>query len=447
VVGIGASAGGLEAFTALLKALPPDTGMAFVLVQHMDPTHESMLKQILSKATTMPVAQVADGTRLEPNRVYVIPPNKDLTVDQGVLRLAKMGSEHLPINNFFSSLAKDRQEKAIGVILSGTASDGTRGLKAIKSFGGITFAQDQKSAQYTGMPISAVASGCVDFVLSPQQIAQRLQWLAQHPGVAPSEEMSKQPADSKALETVFRLLRTTTDVDFSLYKPATIKRRIQRRMLLRETPDLDQYVRYLQAHPSEIHDLFEDILIPVTSFFREPETFQALQNDIFPKIVADARKAKSIRIWVAGCSTGEEAYSIAIALLEYLGGHTTAAKIQIFGTDLSERGIQVARNGLYADSAVENVSRDRLRRFFLKTEGGYQIAKSIREICIFARHNLAQDPPFAKLDLISCQNVFIYLDAALQKRIMAGFHYALKLRLSRAWKIGNTRGLHGLLRP
>ena len=375
VVGIGASAGGLEAFTALLKALPPDTGMAFVLVQHMDPTHESMLKQILSKAATMPVAQVADGTRLEPNRIYVIPPNKDLTVDQGVLRLAKMDSVHLPIDNFFSSLAKDRQEKAIGVILSGTASDGTRGLKAIKSFGGITFAQDQKSAKYTGMPISAVASGCVDFVLPPQQIAQRLQWLAQHPGVAPSEEVSEQPEKSEALQTVFRLLRTTTDVDFSLYKSATIQRRIQRRMLVRETPDLDQYARYLQAHPSEIHDLFEDILIPVTSFFREPETFQALQNDIFPKIVANARKTKSIRIWVAGCSTGEEAYSFTIALLECLGGQTTAIKIQIFGTDLSERGIQVARNGLYADSAVENVSRDRLRRFFLKTECGYHIAK------------------------------------------------------------------------
>jgi PAS domain S-box-containing protein len=425
VVGIGASAGGLEAFIALLKALPPDTGMAFVLVQHMDPTHESMLKQILSKATPMPVGQVADGTRLEPNRVYVIPPNKDLTVDQGVLRLVKMGIEHLPIDNFFSSLARDQQEKAIGVILSGTASDGTRGLKAIKSFGGITFAQDQNSAKYTGMPMSAVTSGCVDFVLSPQQIAQRLQWLAQHPGAAPSEN-SEQPADSKALETVFRLLRTTTDVDFSLYKPATIKRRIQRRMLVRETPDLDQYVRYLHAHPSEIHDLFEDILIPVTSFFREPETFQALQNEIFPKIVANARKTKSIRIWVAGCSTGEEAYSIAIALLEHLGGHSTAIKIQIFGTDLSERGIQVARNGLYAESAVQNVSRDRLRRFFLKTESGYQIAKSIREICIFARHNLAQDPPFAKLDLISCQNVFIYLEAALQKRILAGFQYALQ---------------------
>jgi PAS domain S-box-containing protein len=425
VVGIGASAGGLEAFTALLKALPPDTGMAFVLVQHMDPKHESLLYQLLSKATTMPVAQVADRTRLEPNRVYVIPPNKDLTVDRGVLRLANLRSGPMPIDNFFSSLARDRQEKAIGVILSGTASDGTRGLKAIKGVGGITFAQDQKTAKYTGMPMSAVASGCVDFVLRPQQIAHQLQRLAQHPGVAASEEVSEPPEESEALQTVFRLLRTTTDVDFSLYKPATIKRRIERRMLLRETPDLDQYARYLQTHPSEIHDLFEDILIPVTSFFREPETFRVLQNDVFPKIT-HGRKAKSIRIWVAGCSTGEEAYSIAIALLEYLGSQATAVKIQIFGTDLSERGIQVARNGLYADSAVENVSQDRLRRFFLKTEGGYQIAKSIREICIFARHNLAQDPPFAKLDLISCQNVFIYLDASLQKRIMAGFHYALQ---------------------
>jgi two-component system CheB/CheR fusion protein len=425
VVGIGASAGGLEAFKALLKALPPDTGMAFVLVQHMDPKHESLLYQLLSKATAMPVAQVADRTSLEPNRVYVIPPNKDLTVDRGVLRLANLRSGHMPIDNFFSSLAKDQQEKAIGVILSGTASDGTRGLKAIKGFGGITFAQDQKSAKYSGMPMSAVASGYVDFVLPPQQIARQLRRLAEHPGVAASESVSELPEESEALKTVFRLLRTTTDVDFSLYKLKTIKRRIQRRMILREIPDLDRYVRYLQTHPSEIHDLFEDILIPVTQFFREPETFRALENDVFPKIAANARKAKSIRIWVAGCSTGEEVYSIAIALLEYLHDQAAPLKIQIFGTDLSERVIQVARIGLYTDSVVKNVSRDRLRRFFVKTEGGYQIAKSIREICIFARHDLAKDPPFAKLDLISCQNVFIYLGTALQKRIMAGFHYAL----------------------
>ena len=293
----------------------------------------------------MPVAQVADRMRLEPNRVYVIPPNKDLTVDRGVLRLANLRSGHMPIDNFFASLAKDRQEKAIGVILSGTASDGTRGLKAIKDFGGITFAQDPKSAKYTGMPMSAVASGSVDFVLPPQQIARELQRQAQHPGVAASEAESELPEESEALQTVFRLLRTATEVDFSLYKLPTIKRRIRRRMTLKETPDLDQYAQYLQTHPSEIRDLFEDMLIPVTSFFREPETFQALQSDVFPKIAASARKSKSIRIWVAGCSTGEEAYSIAIALLEYLGGHAASMKIQIFGTDLSERGIQVARNG------------------------------------------------------------------------------------------------------
>lgn len=426
VVGIGASAGGLEAFTALLKALPPDTGMAFVLVQHMDPKHKSLLNQLLSKATTMTVAQVADRTQLEPNRVYVIPPNKDLTIDRGVLRLTNLRSGHMPIDNFFASLAKDRQKKAIGIILSGTASDGTRGLKAIKDFGGTTFAQDEKSAKYTGMPTSAIASGYVDFVLPPQEIAHQLQRRLRNPGVTVSQAVPELPEESGPLQTIFRLLRTATDVDFSLYKLPTLKRRIQRRMTLRETPDLDQYAQYLQTHPSEIRNLFEDILIPVTNFFREPETFQALQNEVFPRIAAGARQTKSIRIWSAGCSTGEEAYSIAIALLEYLGNQATHLKIQIFGTDLSDRGIQVARNGLYADSAVEHVSRDRLRRFFLKTEGGYQIAKSIREICIFARHDLAKDPPFANLDLISCQNVFIYLQAALQKRIMTGFHYALK---------------------
>jgi len=423
VVGIGASAGGLEAFTAFLRALSPDTGMAFVLVQHMDPSHDSLLYQLLSKATVMPVTQVSDGMSLQPNRVYVIPPNKDLTINRGVLRLASLRAVHMPIDTFFASLAEDQQEKAIGVILSGTASDGTRGLKAIKNFGGITFAQDPKSAKYDGMPMSAVASGYVDFVLRPQQIAEKLDQHARHHGVDALDEVPVPAEGSAGFQKILRLLRTTTDVDFSLYKQATLKRRIRRRMMLREIQDLDQYVRYLKTHTSEIYNLFEDILIPVTSFFREPKTYQALQSDIFPKIAA---KSKSIRIWVAGCSTGEEAYSIAIALLEYLEDHPTSIKPQIFGTDLSERAIQIARNGLYAPSSVENVSPDRLRRFFLKTEGGYQITKSIRELCIFARHDLAKDPPFAKLDLISCQNVFIYFESALQEKMTAAFHYALK---------------------
>ncbi len=426
VVGVGASAGGLEAFTALLKALRTDTGMAFVLVQHMDPMHESLLNQLLSKATTMPVTQVADHTPLKPNRVYVIPPNKDLSIDRGVLLLTDLRSGHMPIDNFFSSLARDRRDKAIGVILSGTASDGTYGLKAIKDMGGITFAQDQKSAKYTGMPASAAASGYVDFVLPPRGIARKLQDLPLHPRVIAPQPVSEPPTESDPFKEVLRLLKTATDVDFSLYKPMTVKRRIRRRMGLREIADLDHYARYLQSHPVEVRDLFDDILISVTGFFREPETFQALQKDVFPKIVASAKKTKSIRIWVPGCATGEEVYSIAIALLEHLGDQAGRVQIQIFGTDLSDRVIQIARNGLYNVSAVEKISAARLRRFFMKVEGGYQIAKSVREICIFARQDLAKDPPFAKLDLISCQNVFIYLGAVLQKRIMAVFHFALK---------------------
>ena len=340
------------------------------------------------------------------------------------MRILRSG--HMPIDNFFSSLAKDRQEKAIGVILSGTASDGTRGLKAIKGFGGITFAQDQKSAKYTGMPMSAVASGYVDFVLPPQQIAHQLQRQAQHPGVAASEAVSELPEESEALQTVFRLLRTATDVDFSLYKLPTIKRRIRRRMILREIPDLDQYARYLQTHPSEIRDLFEDILIPVTASFGNRKHSRLSKTTFFRRLPPTPGKRNPFEYGWRVARPVKRSIPSRSLCWNTLAARPRPLKIQIFGTDLSERGIQVARNGLYADSAVENVSRDRLRRFFLKTEGGYQIAKSIREICIFARHDLAKDPPFAKLDLISCQNVFIYLQAALQKRIMAGFHYALK---------------------
>ncbi len=431
VVGIGASAGGLEAFRLLLKSLPPDTGLAFVLVQHLDPGHESMLTSLLSKATQMPVAEVKEGMRAEPNHVYIIPPNSTLGILNGSLHLTarmKPGSRHMPIDHFLRSLAEDQGSGAIGVILSGVATDGTLGLKAIKAEGGITFAQDEKTAKYDGMPRSAIAAGCVDFVLSPEKIARELARIGRHPylRVSPAEPVPLPAENDSDLRTLFLLLRSATGVDFSYYKYSTLERRIVRRMVLHKIARLSQYVRYLQENPGELRALYEDILIHVTAFFREPETFQELKDTILPNLLRTRRADEPIRVWIPGCSTGEEAYSIAMVLLEYLGDRAASVRIQLFGTDISEAAIERARAGTYSESSVAEVSPDRLRRFFVKGNGEYQITKSLREMCIFARQDLAKDPPFSRMDLISCRNVLIYMGPVLHKKLMGIFHYALK---------------------
>jgi two-component system CheB/CheR fusion protein len=343
---VGASAGGFEAFRELLKALPSDTGLALVLVQHLDPGHESLLAKLLSKATTMPVAEVEEGMTVEPNHVYVIPPNKTMGIGNGTLHLIARGepmAKHLPIDYFLTSLAADRGNRAIGVILSGTASDGTMGLKAIKSEGGITFAQDIKSAKYDGMPRSAIAAGCVDFVLPPEGIASELARIGRHPylGIEPPAQ-AEEPADDSDddLHKIFLVLQRATGVNFAYYKYSTIKRRIARRMLLHKLETLKQYLRFLHENPAEPVALCEDILIHVTGFFREPEAFQALADRIFPKILDSKPPGESIRVWVPGCSTGEETYSIAMVLLECLGDRVTSVPIQIFGTDISEVSIE-----------------------------------------------------------------------------------------------------------
>jgi two-component system CheB/CheR fusion protein len=429
---VGASAGGFEAFRELLKALPSDTGLALVLVQHLDPGHESLLAKLLSKATAMPVAEVEDGMTVEPNHVYVIPPNKTMGIANGTLHLMARGepmAKHLPIDYFLTSLAADHGNRAIGVILSGTASDGTMGLKAIKSEGGITFAQDIKSAKYDGMPRSAIAAGCVDFVLPPKGIASELARVGRHPylGIEPAAQ-AEEPADDSDddLHKIFLVLQKATGVNFAYYKYSTIKRRIARRMLLHKLESLKQYLRFLHENRAEPAALCEDILIHVTGFFREPEAFQALADRIFPKILDGKPPGESIRVWVPGCSTGEEAYSIAMVLLECLGDRVTNVPIQIFGTDISEASIEKARAGVYSESSLGGVSQERVRRFFVKVESGFQIVKSLREMCVFARQDLGQDPPFSRLDLISCRNVLIYMGPVLQKKVMAIFHYALK---------------------
>src|SRR6266851_3001788 len=432
IVGVGASAGGLEAFTQLLKALPPRTGMAYVLVQHLDPTHESVLTELLTKTTEMPVRQVADATPVEPNHVYVIPPNVDLIISQGILRLTartEARGHHMPIDRFLRSLAEDQGSNAIGVVLSGTASDGTLGLAAIKAEGGITFAQDEKSAKFDGMPQSAIAAGCVDLVLPPDGIAEELARICEHPYLAhssSSEIAELIPDGDPQLKDILHLLRTANGVDFSDYKPATVKRRILRRMALHKVGELKGYVQFLQHHPAEVEALYEDILIKVTSFFRDPDAFEALKTEVFPSILKHRSPEEPIRVWVPGCSTGEETYSQAIALLEFMGNRSADIPIQLFGTDLGQGGIEKARAGIYPDSIAADVSPERLRRFFLKVEGGYRINKTIRDMCVFARQNLLQDPPFSRIDVISCRNVLIYLGPVLQKRIMPIFHYALK---------------------
>ncbi len=431
VVGIGASAGGLEAMTQLLKHLPGHTGMAFVLVQHLDPTHESALTALLSRLTPMPVCEAKNNMRLEPNTLYVIPPNKAMGISERKLKLSpRQNSKEIytPIDHFLHSLAEEEADRAIGIILSGSGSDGTQGLLAVKAAGGITFAQDQKTSKYPTMPANAIASGCVDFVLPPEKIVRELSRIAGHPLIAPSEEdlARTSVSDEKAFEEVMAILRQRMGVDFANYKHATLRRRIQRRMVLHKFEALKDYTAFLRAHPAEVKELFSDILIHVTGFFRDASVFQALKKRVFPRLIKGKSAEDSIRIWVPGCSTGEEVFSLAMALMEFLGDRKVNLAAQIFGTDINESALEKARAGLFPDGIQADVSPERLRRFFMKTEGGYRINKAVREMCIFARQNVVTDPPFSNLDLISCRNVLIYLGPALQRKVMPLFHHALK---------------------
>lgn len=430
VVGIGASAGGLEAVTALLKELPTNTGMAYVLVQHLAPKHESMLTELLSRTTSMPVVEIKDGMVLEPDHFYVIPPNANLGLLHGVLHLMPrddVKGQHLPIDFFLRSLAKEQSSRAIGIILSGSASDGVLGLMEIKAEGGITFAQDETTAAHASMPHSAIAAGCVDFVLSPRNIARELTRIGQHPYLRAESIKADQAlyADKDDMQKIFLLLRQLSGTDFTYYKQSTILRRIKRRILLHKLERLEDYVRYLQGNTEEVEALFHDLLINVTQFFRDPEVFERLKEIVFPAIVKDRPEGKPIRIWIAGCSTGEEVYSIAISLFEFLGDLAFTSAIQIFATDLDIQAVDKARSGVYPNTIAENVSATRLQRFFTRIDEGYQISKHIRDVCVFAQQNVFKDPPFSRMDLISCRNLLIYLTPVLQKKIMPVFNYAL----------------------
>lgn len=442
IVAVGASAGGLEAFSNLLRALPPEPDVALVFILHLDPTHESALVELLSRTTRMPVYQATEGTTVACNTVYVLPPNFDMTISDGMLHLVRREAargHHMPIDSFFRSLAEDQTTNAVGVILSGTANDGTVGLMAIKNSGGITFAQDRESAKYDGMPHSAAAAGVVDFVLPPAGIAQELIRLQRRPEGGKGKDAFE--GNERLQKEIFRLLKTFSKVDFIDYKTATIRRRILRRMNINRVEDLADYVKLLHRNPREIDALYRDVLINVTSFFRNPEVFESLREVVYPKILADRASSEPVRVWVPGCSTGEETYSHAISLVEALSEMRIEVPVQIFGTDLSESAIQRARVGVYRESISSEVSEVRLQRFFHKSNGGYQISKSIRDMCVFARQNVFSDPPFSRMDLISCRNVLIYLGPALQKRVIPIFHYAL--RPNGFLLVGSTEGLLG----
>jgi two-component system, chemotaxis family, CheB/CheR fusion protein len=427
VVAIGASAGGLDAFTQLLGHLPANTGLAYVLVQHLDPVHESILAELLARATAIPVLQATDGQRIEADHVYVIPPGTEMTLVDGHLKLApreKTGGPARSIDVFFRSVADVHGSNAIGVVLSGTGSDGALGLEAIKAAGGITFAQAPASAGYDGMPRAAAATGCVDLILPPSEIAARLARIGHPDPDRPDGTPSVRVVDP--LAAVIDLVRRRTGVDFAQYKIGTVQRRILRRMALRNLDALTDYISVLRADSAEVDALYGDLLICVTRFFRDPELFTVLSETVFPEMLKRREPGGAIRIWIPGCATGQEAYSIAISVIESLGNAPTATPIQLFATDLSDAAITIARAGLYPHSIEADLSPERLRRFFVKEAHGYRVAKAIRELCIFAPQNIASDPPFSQLDLISCRNVLIYLQPALHDRIFALFHYALR---------------------
>ena len=419
--------------------------MGFVLIQHLAPTHASNLAEILSRSTRMTVMEVRDESRVIPNHVFVIPPDRNMIISGGTLQLRPRESSglHRSIDYFFRSLAEDQGHKAIGVVLSGTATDGTLGLEEIKAAGGITFAQNE-TAQHDSMPRSAIAAGCVDFVLPPDEIAREIARIARHPYVAPVVH-TEDPAGDANVKKIVELLREASEVDFSHYKANTLYRRITRRMALQKMEGLKDYARFLQTNPDEVEALHRDILVNVTSFFRNAEVFELLKAKIFPQLFKDRSRHDPVRAWVLGCSSGEEAYSIAMTFVEFTESTGSHVPVQVFATDLNGTAIEKARAGVYSKSITNDVSPERLRRFFVEVDGNYRIAKPIRDMCVFAKHNVLSDPPFSRLDLISCRNLLIYLEPSLQQKIVPLLHYALKptgfLALGSSETIGSYRDL------
>jgi two-component system CheB/CheR fusion protein len=447
VVGIGASAGGLKAFETFFKNMPPDSGMAFVLVPHLDPKHISILPDLLQKHTEMPVSSVTDGMKVKPNAVYVIPPNKFMAILHGVLHLMTPQTSsgfRLPVDSFFRSLAKDQARNSIAIILSGTGTDGTLGLKEVRNEGGMVMVQDPGTASYDGMPRSAQATRMVDYVLPPEKMPEQLINYKKHFSIG--KEVKIVPIAGKipeALQQIFILLRNQTGHDLSLYKPNTICRRIERRMHVHQITSVENYVRYLEENAHEVTILFKELLIGVTNFFRDPESFESLKEKVFPDLLKGKPKDYTLRVWVPGCSTGEEAYSLAILLREYMHAHKQYFKVQIFATDIDPDAITTARAGIYPGSIAADVSPDRLKQFYNHQETVYQVKKDIREMVVFAVQNVINDPSFTRLDMICCRNLLIYLGPELQEKIIPIFRYSLKT--SGILFLGSSESIGGFL--
>ena len=400
VVGVGASAGGLEAFIKLVSEMPADTGLAFVLIQHLDPRHESMLCDILARATEIPVQQVVEGLQIERDHIYVIPPDTQMTVQSDKFHLVPRAPKgpHRPLDTFLSSLAEDRKSGAIGVVLSGSDTDGASGLQNIREAGGITFAQSPESAKFDVMPRAAAVAA--DFVLPPGGIAERLMGIALRDFSTDDRELLE--SGGVGFDRILKVVGTHHQVDFSHFKPASIERRILRRILLENHDGLSSYAEVLEKDSAAVERLYQDLLIGVTSFFREPERFEALKSVVFPEVVKNRGSDDNVRIWVACCSTGEEVYSLAITLHEFLEGRPDRPRISIYGTDINEQSLRKARAALYTEHSLSGVSAERLARFFTAATGGYKIAKVLRELCVFAAHDVTRDPPYSKIDLVTC---------------------------------------------
>ncbi|MBT0652869.1 chemotaxis protein CheB [Geomobilimonas luticola] len=454
VVAIGASAGGLEALTQFLEQVPHNSGLAFVVIQHLDPDHVALLPELLQRVTRMHVMPVKDRIRVKPDCVYVIPPNRDMSILHGTLHLfeaAEPRGLRLPIDHFFRSLADDCKERSIGVILSGMGSDGTLGLRAIKEKGGLTLVQDPGSAKFNGMPNSAISFGLADIVARAEDIPGKILDYLQHTPMTAPPKAKLEDKELSALDKIVILLRSESGNDFSLYKKSTLYRRIERRMGIHQIDSIAAYVRYLQANHQELELLFKEFLIGVTSFFRDPAAWETLKNDVIPAMLASHPEGGVLRAWSAGCSTGEEAYSLAIIFKEVLESlnppvHFT---LQLFATDLDREAIDKARQGLFLPNIASDVSAERLNRFFTKDEDGYRINKEIREMVTFATQNIITDPPFTKLDFLICRNVLIYLDVEMQKKLLPLFHYALSpggvLFLGSAETLGSSAELYSTL--
>ena len=430
IVGVGASAGGLEALERVFEKMPASTGLAFVVIQHLSPDFKSLTNELLARRTSIPIHQVHDGMAVEANAIYLLPPRKDMIITNGRLLLTDKDPSQglaLPIDYFFRSLAQDAGDRAIAIVLSGTGSDGSRGIRDVHEAGGLVIAQTPESAKFDGMPRSSLNTGVVDVAAAPEDVPQTLLKYVKHPLQGPAVP-PEETAPAEGMEAVFHLLRDAYDIDFAHYKPSTVTRRTERRLLLAGAADLEQYVDSLRRDSTELNALYKDLLIGVTRFFRDREAFEALGQHVLPPLLQQVRSDGEFRVWVAGCATGEEAYSLAILLTEQIEKRHKAIPVRIFATDVHRHSLEVASAGCYPEANLSDVSPPRLQRFFTRRGDHYVVSPELRKMVVFAQHNVIKDAPFTKLDLVTCRNMMIYFQPPTQKKVLSLFHFALTHR-------------------